>query len=185
MSVNRPSMTDEAYWTRGSGRTGYANLEGRGRADVAVIGGGAAGLWTAWELALTGRRVALVEARRVAEAAKGGRAGQASVLQGLAYSRIARAAGPEAARCYAEAQTKAVQRIAEVADRLGVPCGLERRASYVYATDAASLAKLNEELAAAQEAGVAAVYGTGAGLPFADASVAASLQADDQLQFDP
>ena len=120
-------MTDEAYWTKSSGRTGYPSLDGRGRADVAVIGGGAAGLWTAWELALTGRRVALLEAGRVAEAAKGGRAGQASVLQGLAYSRIVRAAGAEAARCYAEAQMQAVQRIADVADRLEAACGMERR----------------------------------------------------------
>lgn len=178
-------MTDEAYWTKSSGRTGYPNLAGRGRADVAVIGGGAAGLWTAWELARTGRRVALLEAGRIAEAARGGRAGQASVLQGLAYSRIVRAAGAEAARCYAEAQTRAVQRIADVADRLGVACAMERRPSYVYAADADSLAELNEELAAAQEAGVPAVYGAGAGLPFADARIAASLQVDGQLQFDP
>ena len=176
-------MTDEANWTSSS-RTGYPRLDGRGRADVAVIGGGAAGVWTAWELARTGRRVALLEAARVAEAAKGGRAGQASVLQGLAHSRIARVAGAETVRCYAEAQAQAVQRIADVADRLGIDCGLERRASYVYAADADSLAELNEELAAAQEAGVGAVYGTGAGagLPFV---VAASLQVDGQIQFDP
>lgn len=179
-------MTDEPYWTTTGGRTDYPRLDGRGRADVAVIGGGAAGLWTAWELARTGRRVALLEAGRIVEAAKGGGAGQASVLQALAYSRIVRAAGAEAARSYAEAQARAVERIAEVADRLGVPCEVERRAAYLYADDETSLADLRAETAAAHEAGVPVVdgvgIGVGVGVPFA---VEGAVHIADQLQFHP
>lgn len=179
-------MTDEAYWTTSGGTTGFPSLEGRGRADVAVIGGGAAGLWTAWELARTGRRVALLEAGRVAQAAKGGGAGRGSVLQALAHSRITQVAGADAARSYAEAQAQAVERLAEVADLLGVECGLERRTSYLYAADERGLPTLHEELAAAHGAGVPAVYGTGVGtgarLPFA---VAGALYVDQQIQFHP
>ena len=175
-------MTDEAYWTYNNGMIGYPRLDGRGRADVAVVGGGAAGLWTAWELARTGRRVAVLEAGRIAEAAKGGAAGQASVIQALAYSRIAHAAGAEAARCYAQAQKQAVERIAEVADRLGADCELERRPAYVYAADEQSLPQLHEEWAAALQADIPAVYGAAAGLPF---TVAGALHLVDQLQFHP
>ena len=181
-------MTDDPYWTMNGDPTGYPRLDGRGRADVAVIGGGAAGLWTAWELACTGRRVALLEAGRIVQAAKGGGAGQASVLQGLAHSRITRAAGVEAARSYAEAQARAVERIAEVAARLGVDCEVERRPAYLYASHQHSLQQLQEELAAAHDAGVPAVPGSGTGpgigvgLPFA---VAGAVHIADQLQFHP
>lgn len=181
-------MTDEAYWTNGGGTTGYPRLDGRGRADVAVVGAGAAGLWIALELARTGRRVALLEAGRVGEAAKGGGAGQGTVIQGLAYSRITRAAGVEAARCYAQAHTWALGRLAEVAGRLDAGCEPERRPAYVYAADERSLPDLHEEWAAAVEAGVPAVYGAdtgsaaGAGLPF---PVAGALHLEDQLQYHP
>ncbi|MEY9911733.1 glycine/D-amino acid oxidase-like deaminating enzyme/nitrite reductase/ring-hydroxylating ferredoxin subunit [Catenulispora sp. MAP12-49] len=179
-------MTDEAYWTMSGGTTGYPNLDGRGRADVAVIGGGAAGLWTAWELARTGRRVALLEAGRVAEAAKGGGAGRGSVLQALAHSRITDVAGAEAARSYAEAQTQAVERIAQAAELLGVDCGLERRTAYLYAADEHSLPTLHEELAAAHGAGVPAVYGTGVGTGARPLFAAAgALYVDEQIQFHP
>jgi glycine/D-amino acid oxidase-like deaminating enzyme/nitrite reductase/ring-hydroxylating ferredoxin subunit len=175
-------MTDEAYWTNSGGETGYPRLDGRGRADVAVIGGGAAGLWTAWELARTGRRVAVLEAGRIAEAAKGGGAGQASMIQALAYHRIAAAAGPDAARCFAEAQALAVERLAEVARGLDADCELERRPAYVYAADERSLPELHEEWAAAIEAGVPAVYGTGSGLPSA---MIGAMSVEAQLQFHP
>ena len=175
-------MTDEGYWTNGGGTTGYPRLEGRGRADVAVVGGGAAGLWTAWELARTGRRVAVLEAGRIARAAKGGGAGQGSVIKGLAYSRIARAAGAEAACCFAEAQLRAVERLAEVADRLGADCELERRPAYVYAADQQALPELHEEWAAVLESGIPAGYGADTGLPF---GVAGALRLDGQLQVNP
>jgi glycine/D-amino acid oxidase-like deaminating enzyme/nitrite reductase/ring-hydroxylating ferredoxin subunit len=175
-------MTDEAYWTNSGGTTGYPRLDGRGRADVAVIGGGAAGLWTAWELARTGRRVTVLEAGRIAEAAKGGGAGQGSLIQALAYSHITRAAGADAARCYAEAQKRAVDRLAEVAGRLDADCELECRPAYVYAADEQSLPELHEEWGAALEASVPAVYGTDTGLPF---DVAGALHLAGQLQFHP
>jgi glycine/D-amino acid oxidase-like deaminating enzyme/nitrite reductase/ring-hydroxylating ferredoxin subunit len=175
-------MTDEAYWTNDGGATGYPGLDGRGRADVAVVGGGAAGLWTAWELARTGRRVAVLEAGRIAEAAKGAGAGLASTIQALAYSLITRADGADAARSYAEAQKQAIKRLAEVAGRLKADCELERRPAYLYATDDQSLPELHEEWAAALEAGVPAGYGTDTGLPF---TVAGALRLDGQLQFHP
>ena len=175
-------MTDEAYWTYSGGETGYPRLDGRGRADVAVVGGGAAGLWTAWELARTGRRVALLEAGRIVDAAKGGSAGQASMIQTLAYHRIARAAGPDAARCFAEAQALAVERLAEVAGALDADCELERRPAYIYAADEHALPALHEEWAAAIEAGVPAVYGSGSGLPSA---MLGAMSVEAQLQFHP
>ena len=153
---------------------------------MAVIGGGAAGLWTAWELARTGRRVALLEAGRVAEAAKGGRAGQASVLQGLAYSRIVRRPpGPRQHAAMPRRRNRRCSASPTWPTGSAWPARWSGGRPTLYAADAQSLAELNEELAAAQEAGVPAVYGAGAGLPFPAAEVAASLQVDGQIQFDP
>jgi glycine/D-amino acid oxidase-like deaminating enzyme/nitrite reductase/ring-hydroxylating ferredoxin subunit len=176
-------MTGESYWTSSTGSTDFPALEGRHTADVAVIGGGAAGLWTAWELSRVGRRVIVVDAGRVAGATTGGTTGRASVLQSLTYSRIAREAGQEATTAYYWAQKLAVERILQVAAGLGVDCELERRPAYLVATTEQSLPALREELTVADRAGMSAVFGLEAGgLPL---PVAGAVRLDVQLQFHP
>lgn len=173
---------NDSFWTDTSASTGYPALDGRTEADVAVIGGGLAGLWTAWELVQTGHRVAVLEAGRVGAASTGNTTGKATALQSLVFSAIARSAGQEAARRYGQAQTQAVERIAEVSARLGIDCDLERRPAYVYTTLEHALPELHEELQAAVAAGVPATYSTSIGLPF---PVAGALRLDGQIQFHP
>jgi len=157
-------------------------LDTRVTADVAVIGGGLAGLWTAWELAQAGRRVAVIEAGRIGAASTGNTTGKASALQSLNFSAIARAAGPEAARLYAQAQLLAVERVAEVSAALAVDCDLERRTAYVYVTLPQALPGLHDELTAAVAAGVPAMFSEELDLPF---PVAGALGLTGQIQFHP
>ncbi|NUR58670.1 MAG: FAD-dependent oxidoreductase [Catenulispora sp.] len=173
---------NESFWTGTSGATRYPALDARTTADVAVVGGGLAGLWTAWELAQAGRRVAVIEAGRVGAASTGNTTGKASALQSLNFSAIAHAAGRQAARQYGQAQMLAVERVAEVAAALAVDCDLERRPAYVYVTLHEALAELREELAAAVAAGVPAVYREVLDLPF---PVAGALRLEGQIQFHP
>ena len=173
---------NESFWTGTSGATRYPALGARTTADVAVVGGGLAGLWTAWELAQAGRRVAVIEAGRIGAASTGNTTGKASALQSLNFSTIAHAAGRQAARQYGQAQMLAVERVAEVASALAVDCDLERRPAYVYVTLHEALADLREELAATVAAGVPAVYRDALDLPF---PVAGALRLEGQIQFHP
>jgi gamma-glutamylputrescine oxidase len=63
-------------------RPSHPPLSGEARADVAVVGGGLAGLSAALELAQRGRSVVVLESQRVGWAASGRNGGQA--LPGLA-----------------------------------------------------------------------------------------------------
>jgi glycine/D-amino acid oxidase-like deaminating enzyme/nitrite reductase/ring-hydroxylating ferredoxin subunit len=173
---------NESYWTGTSGTTRYPALDVRATADVAVVGGGLAGLWTAWELAQAGRRVAVIEARRIGAASTGNTTGKATALQSLNFGAIARTAGREAARQYGQAQLRAVERVAEVSAELGVDCELERRSAYVFVTREQALPELHDELAAAIAAGLPAVFHSDLDLPFA---VAGALRLDGQIQFHP
>jgi glycine/D-amino acid oxidase-like deaminating enzyme len=118
--------TDESYWIDSTPTTSYPPLTDDLHVDVAVIGGGIAGVSTAWELAATGRTVALVEAGRIAASVTGYTTAKLSSLHTFKYATIRESIGPDAARLYARSQQSAVEHAAAVAAQLDIDCDLER-----------------------------------------------------------
>ncbi|MEV0634170.1 FAD-dependent oxidoreductase [Streptomyces sp. NPDC050619] len=150
--------------------------------DVAVIGAGVAGLSTAWELARAGRRVALLEADRVAAGVTGHTTAKLTALHTLIYDKLRRTRGPEGARLYARSQSEAIERAADITDELGVDCDWERRSAYTYVCDPGHVEELRAEARAAREAGLEASFVTETGLPF---PVAGAVRVTGQAQFHP
>jgi ribulose 1,5-bisphosphate synthetase/thiazole synthase len=52
--------TAESYWIDSSEETSHSPLAEEAEVDVAVVGGGVAGICAAWELTTEGRSVALL-----------------------------------------------------------------------------------------------------------------------------
>ncbi|MEU6378920.1 FAD-dependent oxidoreductase [Streptomyces sp. NPDC046909] len=150
--------------------------------DVAVIGGGIAGLSTAWELARSGRGVAVLEAGRVAAGVTGHTTAKLSVLHTLVYERLRRTRGPEAARLYARSQSQALRHAAAIVDELGIDCDWEEADAFTYVQDAARTGELRAEAEAAREAGLPADYVTETDLPY---EVAGAVRVTGQAQFHP
>ncbi|MEV7196466.1 FAD-dependent oxidoreductase [Streptomyces sp. NPDC093510] len=172
----------ESYWMETSASTSYPPLAEDIEVDVAVVGGGVAGLSTAWELARDGRSVAVLEADRIAAGVTGNTTAKLTALHSLVYERLRRTRGPEGARLYAESQQRAVEHVASVCAELGVDCDLERAPAFTYTTRADRTDELRAEAAAAREAGLAATYTEETGLPF---PVAGAVRVEDQAQFHP
>jgi glycine/D-amino acid oxidase-like deaminating enzyme len=84
--------TAESYWIDSSEATSYPPLADETEVDVAVVGGGIAGICTAWELSREGRSVAVLEAHRVVTGVTGYTTAKLSSLHVLAYAaaRLAR-----------------------------------------------------------------------------------------------
>ncbi|WP_068689370.1 FAD-dependent oxidoreductase [Thermobifida halotolerans] len=174
--------THESYWMDSVPPTPHPALDGDVEVDVAVVGGGIAGICTAWELARAGRSVAILEADRVAAGTTGYTTAKLSALHGLVYSQLARAHGAEGARLYARSQQDAVEHVAEVADELGADCDLERVPAYSYVESADGVDQIRAEADAAREAGLPASFTTDTGLPF---DVAGAARVTGQAQFHP
>ncbi len=174
----------ESHWMATSPATDHPPLapDADTDVDVAVIGGGIAGLSTAWELARAGRSVAVLEADRIAAGVTGFTTAKVTALHTLVYARLRRTRGPEGARLYARSQQEAVERVREVADLLGADCELENRPAFTYVTDPAGRAELRAEADAAAQAGLPASYVRETGLPF---PVAGAVRVEDQAQFHP
>ncbi|MFJ8670293.1 FAD-dependent oxidoreductase [Streptomyces sp. NPDC093600] len=180
--MNELTGTHGSHWLRTAAFPAYPPPTGDTEADVAVIGGGIAGLSVAWELTRAGRSVVVLEGDRVAAGVTGHTTAKVSALHTLVYDDLRKSRGPDAARAYAQSQMAAVRHIGEVAAELGVDCELEDRAAFTYCQDPDGVEKLRAEVEAAREAGLDASFVTETGLPF---PVAGAVRVEGQAQFHP
>ncbi|MFJ3088483.1 FAD-dependent oxidoreductase [Streptomyces sp. NPDC086838] len=173
---------DESFWMDTTEAPDHPRLASDTDADVVVIGGGIAGLSTAWELSRTGRSVVVLEADRIASGVTGYTTAKVSALQSLVYDRLRRTRGVDATRLYAASQRDAVDRVADIVEEQRIACDLERVSAYSYAAVPASRPLIEAEARAAAEAGLDVAYVSGTELPFA---VAGAVRAEGQAQFHP
>ncbi|AZQ32691.1 FAD-dependent oxidoreductase [Streptomyces cyaneochromogenes] len=150
--------------------------------DVAVVGGGIAGLSTAWELVRQGREVAVLEAGRLAAGVTGHTTAKLTALHTLVYDRLRRTRGPEGARLYARSQSAAIRHAADVVQELDIDCEWEEAAAFTYAENPRRVGELRAEAEAAREAGLPAEFVTETELPF---PVAGAVRVTGQAQFHP
>ncbi|WUI04088.1 FAD-dependent oxidoreductase [Spirillospora sp. NBC_00431] len=172
----------ESYWMATSQAKTYPALSEDAETDVAVVGGGIAGIATAWELARAGRSVMLLEADRLAAGVTGYTTGRLSAAHPWIYAQLRDGHGMETARLYARSQQEAVEHVVATAEKLGIDADIERRPSHVYVEQRDRVQDLKAEVEAARQAGLAATFVSGTDLPY---EVAGALRVDDQVQFHP
>jgi glycine/D-amino acid oxidase-like deaminating enzyme/nitrite reductase/ring-hydroxylating ferredoxin subunit len=172
----------ESLWLATAPPTRYPALDNDVAVDVAVLGGGIAGLTTALLLKREGARVAVVEARRVGSGVTGCTTAKVSALQSTIYSTIRSRKGEDAARVYATASLAAVELVERLAHDEAIQCDLERRPAYTYALAEDERSSVEDEHEAAVTAGVPAQLVDGADLPF---PTFGAVRLADQIQFHP
>jgi glycine/D-amino acid oxidase-like deaminating enzyme/nitrite reductase/ring-hydroxylating ferredoxin subunit len=150
--------------------------------DVAVLGAGIVGVLAATLLQEAGRRVALVDARRVLAGATGHTTAKLTALHGLVYRDLLATHGEEKARAYAEANTWAIERVREMARERAVECDLVPTFACTYAEDQEQARLVEEEVEAARRVGLPVRATTDVGLPY---PVRAAVVLDDQAHFHP
>ncbi len=94
------------------------------QADVCVVGAGFFGLYTALELAKTGKRVAILEASRVGWGASGRNGGQMIIGFPCGMQRLKGAMGRERAKRMFDASREAVKDIRGIMDKHAIACDL-------------------------------------------------------------
>ena len=153
------------------------------RAEVAVVGGGLAGVATALLLARAGVDVVLLEADRIGSRTTGNTTAKVSALQGSVYGAIRRHNGDDAVRDYAAATLDAR---AWLLDELsGAAEGtLEERPAVSYATTDEGIDALTEEADALAVAGITAEWCTPGSIEL-PVEVRGALRLDGQHQIHP
>ncbi|SIR97902.1 FAD-dependent oxidoreductase [Natronorubrum thiooxidans] len=147
--------------------------------DVAVIGGGIAGLSTAVELRDRGQSVAVLERDRVATGTTGKSTAKLTSQHGVIYDHLRREFGRRQATQYARLQENAIDEVERRIDDLEIDCGFERHPSYLYSNEPD---EIQRETDAAQAVGLSATYVTSVP-PFERAQ--AAVRFDEQAWFHP
>lgn len=150
-------------------------------ADVAIAGGGLAGLAIGLALAESGRRVVVLESERLGARTTGGTTGKLTLLQGTVYSDLRSHAGDEVVHAYRLGNEAGRDWLrARLADSPGT---ITRRDAVTYATTPEGERSLEQEAEAMEAAGVQAEPLAGeVGLPF---QVRSALRLPDQDQLHP
>ncbi len=156
----------------------FPRLEKDKKTDVLIIGGGLAGILTAYKLKEAGVSCMLVEAKQIGSGVTKNTTGKITAQHGIVYANLIKRFGIERAKLYYEANTAAIKAYSNLAKR--VPCGLEEKTAYVYSTD--SRAKLEMEAEAYQKLGIPMQFKEDVPVPFQTVGALGMLS---QAQFNP
>lgn len=177
-----PLTEGTSYWVASTPTTSYPALATDVEVDVCIVGGGLTGLLTAWELTEFGRTVAVLERSRIASSVTGFTTAKLTSQHGLKYHRIEQSRGQAAAATYGDVNERAMRRITQLAQQLGIEADIQSRAAYVYSTQPDHATTMQEEAASAARAGLPATFTTDVPVPF---PTAGGVRFDDQLEFHP
>ena len=150
--------------------------------DVVVVGGGMAGLCTAWFLSAAGREVVVLDAGRIGMGVSGHTTAKVSALHDTRYASIAARMGRAAASAYARSQSEAVDAIERISTDLAIDCDFVRVPAHAYTRQSTQVSMLQAEATAAARAGLPVSFVTQTSLPF---DVAGAVRMERQAQFDP
>ena len=159
---------------------GYAPLKGDVQTDVAIIGGGLAGILTAHFLEQAGRQCIVLEADRIGSGQTGNTTAKITSQHGLIYRKLIGSVGKEGAWQYAAANQEAIERYRILVRKYGIDCEWSERNAYLYTTKDARL--LRQECRAAESLGIPVELTDRTELPF---SVEAALKFKKQASFHP
>jgi glycine/D-amino acid oxidase-like deaminating enzyme/nitrite reductase/ring-hydroxylating ferredoxin subunit len=171
-----------SVWLATTPETDFPPLDRSLTVDVAIVGGGLAGLTAATLLKAAGRTVAVIEARRIVHGVTGNTTAKITSLHTLIYRHLIKHFGEDRARAYGEANQTAIEQIAQLVQERNIGCDFRRTRAYTYADKESEVQKLLQEVNASLLLGLPAEFTEEVPLPY---PVEGAVTFANQAQFHP
>ncbi|WP_422122171.1 FAD-dependent oxidoreductase [Planococcus sp. X10-3] len=181
-NMNIPE-SKESYWRKFDDIGDYPQLQKNEATEIAVVGGGIAGIISAYLLAKAGKKVTLIDAGKLVDGVTGYTTAKISAQHDLLYASLIKISGEVEAKKYYEANLEGLEFIKNTAKELGIDCDFEHKDAFVYANTEAGAKKIEEEAEAYEQLGIAGgLAKKEVELPFA---VKEAIVMRNQAQFHP
>ncbi len=169
----------ESIWTKTCDGKKWPMLKQHIKADVAIIGGGMAGILTAWHLTKAGVKAVVLEAERIGFGQTRNTTAKITSQHGMFCHSFIEKKGEETARKYVQANQNAVAAYKRIIREQGIDCEFTEQNAYVYSMDEE---KLKREVVAARKLGIKASFESQIEIPV---TCAGAVCFPGQAQFHP
>lgn len=131
----------------------YKELVENIKTDICIIGGGLAGVTTAYNLSKYKIRTVLIDKERIGNQASGNSTAKITSQHGLMYKYLVDSKGENFARKYYEANENAIRNIGSIIQKENIDCDFERQPSYVFTQKVQEVQKIKDEVNAVNSFG--------------------------------
>lgn len=156
----------------------FPALSGDTQTDVLIVGGGMAGILTAYMLGKSGTDYLLIEADEICSGVTGNTTAKITSQHGLIYGKLLDIFGSEYARLYWKANEEAIEKYRDLCRN--ILCDFEDKNNFIYSVKGTD--PLFKELDALKKLDIPATYVRKTMLPF---ETAGAIRFGNQAQFNP
>ena len=181
INENITSGAHLSYWTDSSEPLAYNTLNNDSQTDVLIIGGGIAGLTTAYCLSKSGKKIILLEDGYLGSGETGRTTAQISYALDDRYYDLEKFFGHEKTRLAAQSHRQALEWINQTVAEENIPCNFKRVDGYLFLDPTDNPENLGKEFVATQNAGLPTEQLTG--IPGLPANEAECIRYPQQGQF--
>ena len=132
----------------------FETLDKDTQTEVLIIGGGIAGLTTAYALIKEGKKIVLIDDGYIGSGESGRTTAQITAMLGIGYADIEKTFDKKTAELVANSQMEAIQYIANTIRDLNIDCDFKRVEGYLFLDPSDTKENLEEEYEATKRAGL-------------------------------
>ncbi len=179
--ISLPKHT-ESFWFQSEKFPSYPKLTADREVDITVIGGGIAGVLTAYQLAKTGNQVALIDARTLLHGTTGYTTAKLTAQHDLIYDELVQRYGEEKAELYYQANREGIELIKHLSKEHEIDCDLQEKDAYVYTQTKNKVVNFKKEAKAYERLGIAGELTTEVPI---NQEIEAAIKMPNQYEFNP
>jgi len=171
-----------SFWLEMCPATHFPTLEDGLKVDVAILGGGIAGITAATLLKDAGLSVAVIEADRIVKDVTIGTTAKISAAPNIIYDSLLSKFGKAKAQKIATANAQSLEKIADIVTEREINCDFRRLPLYIYTESWQKADRIQREFRAAKALDLPVSYTEDVPLPF---ETGPAIKYENQAQFHP